>query len=58
MPSLRALAEVQRRSPVPVVSAASATVWKMLRELELDPVVPDAGALLGQAVATHEAASR
>lgn len=58
MPSLRALAEVQRRSPIPVVSAASATVWRMLRALELDPVVPDAGALLGQAVATHEAASR
>lgn len=51
MPSLRALAEVQRHSPIPVVSAASATVWKMLTELGLDPTVPDAGALLGQPLA-------
>lgn len=54
MPSLRALAEVQRRSPIPVVSAASATVWKMLTELNLEPTVPDAGALLGQALAASE----
>ncbi|WP_068321372.1 maleate cis-trans isomerase family protein [Janibacter terrae] len=60
MPSLRALAEVQRRSPIPVVSAASATVWKMLRELDLDPVVPEAGALLGQPLgqAVAQAVSR
>lgn len=51
MPSLRALAEVQRRSPIPVISAASATVWKMLNELGLDPTVPNAGALLGQPLA-------
>lgn len=57
MPSLRALAEVQRRSPIPVVSAASATVWKMLRTLGLDPVVPDAGALLGQPLAAAKTVS-
>ncbi len=58
MPSLRALGEVQRRSPIPVVSAASATVWRMLRSMDLDPVVPDAGALLGQPLAsTGEARS-
>lgn len=51
MPSLQALAHVQQTSPIPVVSAASATVWKMLRELGLDPVVPEAGALLGQSLA-------
>ncbi|HIZ97811.1 MAG TPA: aspartate/glutamate racemase family protein [Candidatus Janibacter merdipullorum] len=56
MPSLRALAEVQRYSPIPVVSAASATVWKILRELGLEPVVPDAGALLGQPVAAPQEA--
>lgn len=54
MPSLRALAEVQRRSPIPVLSAASATVWKMLTELGLEAIVPDAGALLGQELAAHE----
>lgn len=51
MPSLRALGEVQHRSPIPVVSAATATVWKMLTELGLDPTVPGAGALLGQPLA-------
>lgn len=56
MPSLRALAEVQRRSPIPVVSAASATVWKILGELGLEPIVPDAGALLGQPVAAPQEA--
>ncbi|MEN3121301.1 Asp/Glu racemase [Janibacter sp. LM] len=55
MPSLRALAEVQRRSPIPVVSAASATVWKMLHELGLDPLVPEAGALLGQSLGDQAA---
>lgn len=54
MPSLHALAEVQRRSPIPVISAASATVWKMLNELGLDPTVPEAGALLGQPLGTTE----
>ena len=48
MPSLRALQEVQKTSPIPVVSAASATVWKMLTQLGLDPVVPDTGALLAE----------
>lgn len=54
MPSLRALAEVQRRVQIPVVSAASATVWKMLTELGLEAIVPDAGALLGQKLAADE----
>lgn len=58
MPSLRALAEVQRRSPIPVVSAASATVWKMLRELGLEPTVPNAGALLGQQMADDKELAR
>jgi maleate cis-trans isomerase len=31
---------------IPVVSSAAATVWQSLRALELELVVPDAGALL------------
>lgn len=58
MPSLRALAEVQRRSPIPVVSAASATVWKLLGELGLDQTVPEAGALLGQPLGAADLVSQ
>ncbi len=46
MPSLPALQRVQDAFDVPVVSASSATVWSILRSLGLEPVVPDAGALL------------
>lgn len=46
MPSLPVLDAVQRRFDIPVVSAASATVWQTLSRLGLDPVVPRAGALL------------
>jgi maleate cis-trans isomerase len=31
---------------IPVVSSAAAAVWQILRALELELVVPDAGALL------------
>lgn len=48
MPSLRAMQVVQRTSDVPVLSAASATVWKMLQQLGMEPVAPDAGALLAE----------
>jgi maleate isomerase len=48
MPSLPVLDEVQRRFDIPVISAASATVWSTLRQLNLDPVVPGAGALLAE----------
>jgi maleate isomerase len=46
MPSLAAIAPVQARVDVPVLTAATATTWALLRALDLDPVVPDAGALL------------
>lgn len=46
MPSLPVLDAVQQRFDIPLVSAASATVWQTLRRLGLDPVAPRAGALL------------
>ncbi|WP_281689169.1 maleate cis-trans isomerase family protein [Pseudonocardia thermophila] len=46
MPSLPVLDAVQQRFDIPVLSAASATVWRILTDLGLDPVVPRAGALL------------
>jgi maleate isomerase len=46
MPSLPAIAPVEARLGVPVISAAVATAYRMLDSLGLDPVAPDAGALL------------
>lgn len=46
MPSLPAIQPVQDTFDIPVVSAATATVWKTLGTLGLEPVVPDAGWLL------------
>jgi maleate isomerase len=46
MPSLPVLAEVEQRSGLPTLSAATATTWAVLRALDLEPVVPAAGALL------------
>jgi len=46
MPSLEVLEEVERRSGLPTVSAATATTWSILRALDLEPVAPGAGALL------------
>lgn len=46
MPSLNAIPVVQRQFDIPVLSAAVATVWKILNELKLEPVVPEAGRLL------------
>ncbi len=46
MPSLRALAEAQKMFDVPVLSTAAATVFQILRSLNLPTVVPDAGDLL------------
>lgn len=46
MPSLPALDEVQQHYDIPVVTAASATVWEILRNLGLETVVPGAGKLL------------
>jgi maleate isomerase len=46
MPSLPVIAEVQAQVSMPVVSAAVCTTYKMLKELGLETVVPDAGELL------------
>ena len=49
MPSLSVIAEVERDSGLPTLSAATATTWAVLRALDLEPAVPGAGALLGAA---------
>lgn len=49
MPSLPAIATVEARFGKPVVTAAVATTYQMLRSLDLDPVAPGAGALLSGA---------
>lgn len=49
MPSLPAVTQVEAMTGKPVITAAIATTYAMLRELELDPIVPGAGALLSGA---------
>ena len=49
MPSLPAIAEVEARSGRPVVTAAAATTYAMLKALHLPTRVPGAGALLSGA---------
>ncbi|EPC01674.1 Asp/Glu racemase [Litchfieldella anticariensis FP35 = DSM 16096] len=49
MPSLPAVAKVEALAGKPVISAAIATTYAMLKSLELEPVVPGAGALLSGA---------
>ena len=49
MPSLEAVQVVQDRIGKPVISAAIATTYFLLKEMGLKPVVPNAGALLSGA---------
>jgi maleate isomerase len=49
MPSLPAVAEVEAITRKPVVTAAIATTYAMLKALKLEPIVPGAGALLSGA---------
>ncbi|MBX3567441.1 MAG: Asp/Glu racemase [Rhizobiaceae bacterium] len=49
MPSLASVARVEAMTGKPVVTAAIATTYQMLRSLDLAPVVPGAGALLSGA---------
>ncbi|WP_281423886.1 maleate cis-trans isomerase family protein [Oceanobacter mangrovi] len=49
MPSLPAIAKVEAMTGKPVLTAAVATTYAMLKSLELEPVVPGAGALLSGA---------
>jgi maleate isomerase len=46
MPSLPVIPTVERELGVPVLSTATATVYDLLRHLDLEPTVPDAGSLL------------
>ncbi len=46
MPSLPAIQPVEDEAEIPVLSAATATVFTILSELDLQPLVPDAGRLL------------
>ncbi len=46
MPSLSAIPVVEAALNIPVVTAATATCFEILRSLDLNPVVPDAGYLL------------
>lgn len=51
MPSLPAIQMVEDRVGLPVLSAATATVYRLLTALGLDPVVPGAGKLLSGRIA-------
>ncbi len=55
MPSLQAIARVEAATGKPVVTAAAATVYALLRRLGLEPIVPGAGALLSGAYAEARA---
>jgi maleate isomerase len=46
MPSLPAIQEVEDRLGKPVLTAAAATVYQILKKLDLEPIVPNAGYLL------------
>jgi maleate isomerase len=48
MPSLAAIEPAEQRLGLPVLSAATATVYELLDGLGMPPVVPGAGALLAQ----------
>ncbi|WP_186229443.1 maleate cis-trans isomerase family protein [Burkholderia gladioli] len=49
MPSLPAVAKVEAMTGKQVITAAIATTYSILRELDLEPIVPGAGALLSGA---------
>jgi maleate isomerase len=49
MPSLPAVAQVEAQTGKPVLTAAIATTYAILKELKLYPIVPGAGALLSGA---------
>lgn len=49
MPSLPVIAKVEAMTGKPVITAAVATTYAMLKQLNLEPIVPGAGALLSGA---------
>jgi maleate isomerase len=46
MPSLPAIPVAEQRFGLPVLSASTATAYQILQRLDLDPNIPEAGALL------------
>jgi len=60
MPSLEAIPIVEKKVGIPVISAAVCTTFRMLQQMDLKPVAPNAGALLsgrfGQSEPTRTAA--
>lgn len=46
MPSLPSIQKVEDKLGLPVLSAATSTVYNILTELDLEPIVPNAGKLL------------
>lgn len=46
MPSLASIDVIEQDSGLPTLSAATATAWGLMRNLELEPVAPGGGALL------------
>jgi maleate isomerase len=58
MPSLPAIAPVEAQAGIPVLSAATATVFTILSELGLEPRVPSAGHLLSGEVRMDRAPRR
>ena len=46
MPSLSIIPKLEQITRKPVISAAVCTVYSMLKSLNLEPIVPDAGTLL------------
>lgn len=56
MPSLAAIPEAEARLELPVLSAATATTYNLLRALGRATAVPDAGYLLSQEMAGRSAA--
>lgn len=46
MPSLTVLAEAEQRFGLPVISAATASVYTLLTSLGMEPAIPNAGCLL------------
>jgi maleate isomerase len=58
MPSLAAIQPVEDAAGLPVLSAATATAYRLLAELGLDPVVPGAGKLLAGGLLAEPALAR
>lgn len=46
MPSLAVIDRVEQRLGLPVISAATASCWALLRQLHIEPDIPNAGSLL------------